>query len=84
MDIKELYKNLSKNVMTPKILAHRIIDNKVIELSKGQDMDGNNMYAITILEVFNDYMQSDGKGELFQGKNANTKARQYYSNYKVE
>jgi len=64
--IREEYKKMGKNFMTPDIKQFVLTpDNRIVELSTGYDMDGKKIYGVTEFEkVQGERLQTTKRGQM--------------------
>lgn len=67
--LKDEYKKVSPNFMTPEILEHVITpDNRIIELSKGTGIEGNDIYGVTEFEYTDSRLETTRRGQMHTSK----------------
>lgn len=80
LHIQEEYNKMAKNFMTPKILKHEIIDNRVIELSEGTGLKGNSIFGVAeFIYTQGKGLKTTRRGEMFFIRE---QAVEYYKNLK--
>jgi len=71
LHIKEQYLRMGKNVITPHVIKWEITnDRKIVELSKGEGLDGLPCFGVSEFEDTPTGIQSTRRGELFYNRHA--------------
>lgn len=72
---REIFRKVVKgsNVFTPTILAYEVAGNYVVELSKGEAMDGTEQFGVTVV----DRIAKEHRHDLSQLFGKRTLARKY-------
>ena len=80
--MEKAYLDMPKNFMTPEIRKWDIVgageDMRVVELSRGRDFDGEDMYGVSEFKECKNAkygLETTGRSELFKDKE---KAHKYY------
>lgn len=75
--IKNMYLKMAKNFMTPTVKRWELnTNNKIIELSEGIAINGDDIYGVSEFEVIEEKLQPTKRGELY----TNLKDAQKYYN----
>ena len=84
MQIRALYKKMGANPFTPEVINYDFINqnNTVVELSRGEDVDGDPVYGVSVFNIDHELNQLDAdtdKGNAFFGEDAKIDARKLYN-----
>lgn len=75
LHIKEAWAKVALNFMTPEVLDYEIAGNRVVELSQGTGIDGEDIYGVSEFIYDGHTFDKTRRCQLHHGK---TSARKYY------
>lgn len=68
-NILEQYRRMATNFITPKIIEYTMTpDYRIIELSQGEDMQGDQIFGVTELAIVNGRLQTTKHGQMHHSK----------------
>lgn len=76
-NIEKEYKKIAPNFMTPEILKYEIDGDRIVELSKGTDSNGDVIYGVTELVYEKSRLSSTKRGDMHYSKQF---ANRHYKN----
>lgn len=63
--MREEYRKLGKNFMTPDIINYDFVGSKVVEISQGTGMSGKKIFGVTEMEFSEGKFSPTGNSEMF-------------------